>query len=280
MKRKFSKVRFVLLLFLLSILFLILWSFVIEPRLLVIHQQTIHVAGWPSKFGELKVAALSDIHAGSPHVSLSRVDSIVARTNELKPDLILLLGDYISRESQSHRYMEPEKVAKIFSRFEAPLGTIAVLGNHDWWFSGDRSRLALEKNGIVVLENEPRAIQRNGTQIWIYGVADLWTRHPDFGRLEEVPSGDFVIAITHNPDIFPRAPDRVRLTLAGHTHGGQVNLPFFGRPWLSSPYGQKYAAGLIREGDQQLFITTGIGTSIAPVRFRVPPEISLLTIGP
>lgn len=278
MKTHPSRIWIFIRLILVGILLLLIWSCLIEPRMLVIHRQEIHVAGWPQRFGTLTVAALSDIHAGSPHVNLERVESIVARTNELKPDLIVLLGDYISREFSSHRYMSPEKVAPILAGLKAPLGTIAVLGNHDWWFDGERSWVALKKNGVVVLENEPLAIHRGGAQIWIYGVADLWTRHPHYEKLKEIPAGDSIIAITHNPDIFPNVPDRVHLVLAGHTHGGQINLPFFGRPWSPSIYGEKYSAGLVQEGDHQLFVTTGIGTSIAPIRFRVPPEIALLTI--
>ena len=111
------------------------------------------------------------------------------------------------------------------------------------------------------------------------GLADLWTRPQRIQEtLNKVPYGSTILAITHNPDIFPRLPQNVQILLASHTHGGQVNFPIIGRPIEPSDFGQRYAAGHIFEDGHHLFVTTGIGTSILPIRFRVPPEIVLLTI--
>ena len=110
-------------------------------------------------------------------------------------------------------------------------------------------------------------------------MADLWTRTPDIpGTLKDIPDDDPILLLTHSPDVFPDIPARVSLTLAGHTHGGQVNLPLVGRPIVPSKYGQRYAAGHIIEQGRHLFVSTGVGTSIIPVRFRVPPEIQILTV--
>jgi predicted MPP superfamily phosphohydrolase len=115
--------------------------------------------------------------------------------------------------------------------------------------------------------------------VWVAGVGDLWTRDVDFGSaLRAVPEGEPVVLLTHNPDVFPGVPARVALTLAGHTHGGQVALPLVGRPIVPSKYGQRYAYGLVIEEGRALFVSPGIGTSIIPVRFRVPPEISMVTL--
>ena len=111
------------------------------------------------------------------------------------------------------------------------------------------------------------------------GLADLWTREPDVvGPLRDIPDDEPVIVLTHSPDVFPQVPVRVVLTLAGHTHAGQVVLPLLGRPIVPSRFGQRYAIGHVEEDGRHLFVTPGVGTSIIPVRFGVPPEISLLTL--
>jgi predicted MPP superfamily phosphohydrolase len=153
------------------------------------------------------------------------------------------------------------------------------LGNHDWWYNGFRVRSALEGVGIRVLENDVAHIERNGAAIWLAGLGDLWEGSPNIAKtLTKVTDDAPVIAFTHNPDIFPQIPARVALTITGHTHGGQVALPFIGRPIVPSQFGQRYAIGHIVDGSKHLFVTPGLGTSILPVRFLVRPEISLITI--
>jgi predicted MPP superfamily phosphohydrolase len=159
------------------------------------------------------------------------------------------------------------------------LGVYSVLGNHDWWYNGERVRRAFEQNGIRVLEDEVTEIKWHEKSFWLVGLADLWTRPQHINEtIAKVPERAPIIALTHNPDIFPRLPQRVPLLLAGHTHGGQVNFPLFGTPIVPSRFGAKYTAGHLFENGHHLFVTTGIGTSILPVRFRVPPEIVLLKI--
>jgi predicted MPP superfamily phosphohydrolase len=136
---------------------------------------------------------------------------------------------------------------------------------------------------VVVLENDAVRVERDGQGIWIAGVGDRLEGNPNITTalakpLTSTENGAAVIVITHNPDIFPSIPARVALTIAGHTHGGQVALPVIGRPITPSVFGERYAVGHVVEGPKHLFVTSGIGTSILPVRFRVPPEISLLTI--
>src|SRR5262249_8932651 len=136
------------------------------------------------------------------------------------------------------------------------LGSVAVLGNQDWWFDGPRVREALESAGITVLENGVVRINRARKPFWLAGLDDA-TRHPDIkGALAKIQTDEPVIVLSHNPDVFPRMPARVSLTLAAHTHGGQVQLPLLGRLIVPSTYGQRYAAGVVEEDGRRLFVTT------------------------
>lgn len=255
---------------------IVFWGFFIEPNLLVVRDQTIEIENWPRELDGLRVAVISDIHVGSSFITDQKLRTIVERTNQHQPELIVILGDYMTKA-----HVQPEVFGAILKDFSAPLGTYSVLGNHDWWFSGDKVRRGLEQNGIKVLENEVLQLNARGTSLWLVGLADLWSR-PKHQRIEEtvakVPEGQPLIALTHNPDIFPRLPQRVPLLLAGHTHGGQVRFPLIGTVVESSRYGDRYVRGHVVEDNHHLFVTTGIGTSIVPVRFGVMPEIVLLTL--
>ncbi len=261
--------------------FLILgaWAFVIEPNRLVIHEETIYLPNWLEPLDGTRVAAISDIHAGSPFINVEKLHQVVARTNGLHPDVIVLLGDFMVRDTWDSTPVEPEVIAQALKDLQAPLGVFAVLGNHDHWYNAEKVRAALENAGIRVLENDVTRLQKNGAAFWLAGLADAWTGKDDIaGTAKRVPVDEPAIVLTHNPDILPRLPSTLRLTLAGHTHGGQVNIPLLGRRIVPSEYGERYAAGHIEEDGKQLFVTTGIGTSVFPVRFRVPPEIALLNI--
>jgi uncharacterized protein len=251
----------------------LLWAFEIEPGVLVVRHRRMELAGWNS---DLKIAVLSDLHVGSPHVGLDKLRTIVERTNAENPALVVMLGDFVTGGPGGRHeanFVAPEQIAEELKNLRAPLGVYAVLGNHDWWFDGERVGKALTDAGIPVLEN--RAVHAG--HVWIGGIADFWTRVPDIaGTLEQVNGDDPVVLITHNPDIFPDVPARVSLTLAAHTHGGQVQLPIVGALITTSKLG--YNAGEFVEQGRHLFVTTGIGTSILPVRFGVPPEIVILTL--
>jgi predicted MPP superfamily phosphohydrolase len=258
---------------------LIFWGFFIEPNRLVLRQQTIQIENWPQELNGLRIAVIADIHAGAPFIDDKKLRLIVQRTNELRPDLIVILGDYMTGNGWVRRTMEPEVFAAVLKDFSAPLGVYSVLGNHDWWYGGKKVRGALEQNGVRVLEDEVAQVNTRGTSLWLAGLADLWTRPQHIEEtVSKVPEGAPVIALTHNPDIFPRLPQRVPLLLAGHTHGGQVRFPLIGSVVHSSRVGERYETGHVFENNHHLFVTTGIGTSILPVRFGVAPEIVLLTV--
>src|SRR5262245_34203528 len=246
-----------------ALIFLAFWTFFIEPNRLVLHQETIKIENWPEGLSGLRIAVMSDIHTGAPFINENKLRKIVEMTNRQSPDLIVILGDYMSPNNWRSRRVEPEVTAAVLRDLKAPLGVYAVLGNHDWWYNGEKVRRALEQNGIHVLENEVAEVKWRDGSFWIAGLADLWTRtqHVD-ETIAKAPPGATVIAITHNPDIFPRLPPSVPLLLAGHTHGGQVTLPLIGAAVVPSDFGQKYTAGHVYENGHHLFVTTGIGTSI------------------
>jgi uncharacterized protein len=192
---------------------------------------------------------------------------------------VFLVGDYVIHRVVGGRFMPPEAMAARLAGFRSRFGTFAVLGNHDWWYDGERVRRALQSAGITVLENESARIDRGADSVWVVGLADAWTRPIDLPRaFGSVPEGACVLAMVHEPDVFPRLPSRVAVTFAGHTHGGQVRFPLIGALIVPSDYGQRYAAGHVVEGGNDLFVTTGVGTSIIPVRFGVPPEVAIVTV--
>jgi len=257
----------------------LIYGFFIEPNRLIVRSETIQIQNWPPELSGLRIGVISDVHTGGPFIDEKKLRLIVERTNAQHPDLIVLLGDYMSPNSWHSHHVEPDVTAAVLKDLRAPLGVYSVLGNHDWWYDGAIVRKAFEAQGIPILENQVREIKWRDKSFWLAGLADYWTRAQ---RIEQtignVPPGATIIALTHNPDIFPRLPVNVPLMLAGHTHGGQVQVPFIGPPASSSERSRRFYEGHYFENGHHLFITTGIGTSLFPMRFRVPPEIVILTI--
>jgi predicted MPP superfamily phosphohydrolase len=247
----------------------------VEPRRLVVRELELVLPHWPARLAGLKAGVMSDLHAGVPHAGIGAIARAVDELNAREPDVHLLLGDYLDASQKWRRPLAPERIAKELARLEAPNGVVAVIGNHDWRNSGDRMWRALEQVGITVLEDE--AVALDG--FWVAGLADLRHRRPDIGKaLREVPPGAPVLMLSHDPDLFPGVPNRVSLTLAGHTHGGQVAIPGLRRPTLPSYYGERYARGHIVEHGRHLLVTSGVGTSGLPIRFLAPPEVYVLTL--
>lgn len=235
----------------------------------------------------LRVVALGDIHLGGPHVSASRLQSIVADVTALDADLVVLLGDYIDGHDPRARRSPAEREALerglvALSGLKAKLGVVAVLGNHDLWYDRGAVTDALTRASIPVLWNQHLVVHRpNGEDLAIVGLADATTGEPDYrAALADIPEGVDKIVLMHSPDPFADSPPGVALTLAAHTHCGQVLVPFIGRPQIPSHFGQRFACGLVRERGEPLFVTAGLGTSILPVRFLTPPEIVVATLVP
>ena len=259
---------------------------------------------------ELRIAIIADVHACNPWMSAERIEGIVARTNALQPDIILLLGDFSSGISSSFvtSDVHSSEWAPILAGLRAPLGRYAILGNHDWWEDRAAQRrghgptfgqIALEKAGVPVLQNDAVRLKHNGLPFWIAGLGDQlallpstqsgrtdWQGVDDLaGTLGAVKDDAPIILMAHEPDIFPKvlAAERpVALTVSGHTHGGQFRM-FGHSPVVPSRYGNRYAYGHVVEKrtggeDGHLLVSGGLGCSILPVRFGVPPEIVLLEL--
>jgi uncharacterized protein len=259
----------------------------IEPEELVTTTYRITPPGWQS--GRLRVAAIADLHAGGPNMTLEHIRRTVDQTNLLAPDIVVLLGDYVA----THRFVT-ERVpdaawAAEFARLSAPLGVWAILGNHDWWHDLAGVRAALAKVGIPVLENRALLLGEGRHRFWLAGLGDQLAyrlgpgafRGVDDldGTLAQVTTGDPVILLIHEPDLFPRISDRVALTLAGHTHGGQIRIPMIWPNLVPSHFGSRFAYGHIVEAGRHMVVSGGLGTSIVPVRLGVPPEIVHIEIG-
>ncbi len=243
---------------------------------------------WPAG-QKLTISVIADLHAGGPNMGIERISHIVETSNALGPDIVMLLGDFVA----THKFVTEPVPAPVWaaelSRLKAPLGVHAILGNHDWWFHEAEIRLALKRVGIPVMENDAVLLGEPGARFWLAGIGDQLAVPLGQGRfrgaddlpatLAKIGSDEPVILMVHEPDIFTRVPDRVSLTLAGHTHGGQVRVPFVWPAFVPSQYGARFAYGHIVEGGRDLIVSGGLGTSVVPMRVGVPPEIVHVELG-
>jgi predicted MPP superfamily phosphohydrolase len=259
-------------------------AFLWEPETLIVRRVEVVSALWKGE--PLRVGVISDIHGAGPHMSVGRLESIVAQMNSERPDIVLLLGDFVAgHEPMAERSVGDnaavmETLAPL-AKLRAPLGVWSVLGNNDWWYDGRAVEKGLQDAGVKVLENARVRVERAGGAFWLGGLADYESTRaqPSYGQtLDDLPDGDPVIVMSHWPDVFATAPDRVFVTFAGHTHCGQVNLPLFGRLMHASPGSEKWPCGLYTEWGRKLYVTGGVGVSIIPVRFLQPPEIGVVTL--
>jgi predicted MPP superfamily phosphohydrolase len=260
----------------------------IEPQQLVVTPYTLKPRGWPAG-RKLTITVIADLHAGGPDMPLPNVQRIVDTANALKSDVIVMLGDYIARYRFAvERIPDPVWAAEL-ARLQAPLGVWAILGNHDWWYDLAGVRNALAEVRIPLLENQAVLLGPEGERVWVAGIGDQIAYRIGHGRfrgvddlpgtLAQVTTDDPVILLAHEPDIFPRLPSRVALTFAGHTHGGQIRVPLIWPAFVPSRYGKRYAYGHVIERERHLIVSGGLGTSIIPARFGVPPEIVHVTLG-
>jgi len=256
-----------------------LWAFWLEPASLHNENHVITLPSWPAKCDGVRVALLADLHVGSPFNGTDKLERIVDMTLAAKPDLILLLGDYVIHRVVGGKFIAPEKIARSLSRLSAPAGVFAVLGNHDRWYFAKQIENAITGAGISVLEDAAVSVRSGQCEFWLVGLSDFLTGPRDYRAvLAKLPLHEPALAFTHNPDLFPVVPGNVDLIFAGHTHGWQVDFPGIGRSIVPSTYGQLYDMGHIVENGRHLLVSPGLGTSILPVRFLVPPEVSVVTI--
>ncbi len=254
--------------------FLSAWTFWLEPSSLKIQNYSLSLPH-KIKIPNITVGIVSDIHIGRYFGDENRLRKIVDLLKQQNPDLIVFLGDFVAQTDASAFV----KSAHELQSLNPPLGVFAVLGNHDWWSGKTTVVAALKNNGIHLIDNEIVKIQFKEQTFQLAGFGDFLEDPNVFNFIKENQKFEIpTIGITHNPDIFPLTPSSLSLLLAGHTHGGQVNFPFIGSPIVPSKYKQRYRYGIINENNHHLFVTSGTGNSILPVRFRVPPEIVIMDI--
>jgi uncharacterized protein len=247
----------------------------IEPDWVQVRYVPLKLDRLPAAFRNYTIAHISDIHMGE-WMTEARLQSAVELVNVLRPDIIAITGDFVSRTTPPimSSLMEP------LSALYAPDGKFAVLGNHDYSYSPKRVRAVLAECGIVELKNSIRTITRRGENFHVAGVEDVVYHHDNLDAvLEALPEDGFTILLAHEPDFadISAATGRFDLQLSGHTHGGQVRLPFVGMPLLPS-YGQRYPSGLYTVGNMHVYTNRGLGMIAPYVRFNAPPEITLFIL--
>jgi predicted MPP superfamily phosphohydrolase len=257
---------------------LLIWSFGIEPSLLI--QKDIKIPRWQGP--NLRIAFFSDLHAGAPHINEHYIKNLILRINALAPDLILIGGDLVINGVVGGKYMPIEQVASMLKELKAPLGCYAVLGNHDWWNNGDKIKEALQKNGINVLDNNSKLIPVvPNFNFWLVGIGDEFTGHANvdfaFSQINSELDAPKILFM-HDPAALFQVKSKFFLTLAGHMHGGQVFIPGIGAIITPGKAPRDWAGGWIDFELGSLFVSKGIGTSILPVRFNAPPEFVILDL--
>lgn len=249
----------------------------------VVRRLRVDVAHWPADTRPVTVALLSDIHIGSRAMDPARLSRIADQIDAAHPDLVLIAGDFIyGHDPAEGARLAPQLIAPM-RRLHAPLGVIAVPGNHDHWTGVGPVRRALGAAGVTMLANQ--AVRRG--PLLILGFDDSFSGHADVGATlrSGAGQGGLPVALTHSPGLIPRLPPSVHLLLAGHTHCGQVVLPLIGAPtdWPDPPkrlYNPRYRCGVVRDPGRVTVVTAGMGTSGHAVRLGAPPDFWLLTLMP
>lgn len=250
------------------------WQATSEPSL---RSARIALRDWPAGARPVRAVLISDLHVAGPDMPPERLRRIVDRINALRPDVVLIAGDLVGdKRLSTRRYPLREAIAPL-AALRARLGVVAVLGNHDHWRNAAAARAALRSAVVIVLDNRAVALG----PLAIGGVNDDFTGHARVAEVVEAVRAlrGARLLLSHSPDPFPQVPSDIGLTLAGHTHCGQIVLPWVGAPATMSRYGDRYRCGFVRENGKLLLVTAGLGTSIAPLRIGAPPEIWLLTLG-
>lgn len=253
------------------------WSFGIEPGSLQQRQLTLASAGWTG--APLTIAVAADLHVGAPHAGLPMLKKVVDQLNASQPDLILLPGDFVIQGVLAGKPVAPATIAGELARLKAPLGVFATLGNHDWWLDGEQVRQVLTDAGITVVENMAVPLASAAGPLWLVGIGDDMTGHAHPEKaFSGIPADAKLIVMMHDPANAPSLPASSLVAFAGHTHGGQVRLPFLGALLTPGRAPRQHAYGWIADVPAPTFVTSGVGTSILPIRFNSPPETVLLRL--
>ena len=256
-------------------------SILIEPNRPRVVRQDFILPRWPERLNGFTVALLSDFHY-DPYFSVHPLRSSIPIVNSLHPDLIVLVGDFVTKhmvgDGRKSAFVA-EPCAQLLRHMTAPHGLWAVMGNHDEGTDYRFVTRALQAENIYVLANQSQAIEQDGARFWLAGVNDVLSRTADLSKtLRRVPADEAVVLLAHEPDFADEAATfPIDLQLSGHSHGGQVRIPFL--PPLYLPrMAKKYVWGPYRVGPLSLYTTAGLGTIGLPMRLNCPPEITLLTL--
>ncbi|MGI8923617.1 MAG: metallophosphoesterase [Fimbriimonadales bacterium] len=256
----------------------VLDAILVEPRWLALETVEVPIEDLPAPFDGYRIAQLSDFHYPNC-ISEGFICKAFALTAEFNPDIIALTGDFVHSYDRAERDSLPTpSLTGVLAGASAPDGVIGVLGNHDHWFGASGVRAELLKTAVKLLENENLVVRRGSDSIAFSGLGDFWEGEIDLDRtLGALPPHMPRIVLQHNPDlaeVFP-AGYRVDLQLSGHTHGGQIRVPFGPAPLVPSKYGNKYRQGLVQGPRHPVYISRGIGVSSPiPLRFWCRPEVS------
>ncbi len=236
------------------------------------------LAEWPINTPSMTVAVISDIHIGNRAMDAHRLSRIVDQVNALRPDLILIAGDFfIAGHKEGSSVALAPALTRPLARLNARVGKFAVIGNHDHWTGAAAVRLALERAGVAILDNEA---ERWGA-LTVVGIGDRHTGHDDIATAmaaaRALPGPRIIIS--HGPDIVPDLPMDAPLVVVGHTHCGQIIVPLWGPLAVPSRYGRRYLCGIVRERGRATIVSAGLGASIIPIRYGAPPDIWMLTVG-
>jgi predicted MPP superfamily phosphohydrolase len=258
---------------------LVVWAAWIEPDSLRVTEYPLRLLQCPPALAGLRISVIADVHAGAPFIDEDKIRKIVELSNRTHPDLVLLPGDIFVQEVRFGHDLPPEEVAAILAGLKARLGVYAIFGNHDYERDPPKLRRLLAKAGIVLLENTAVSIRHGDAPFWLLGISDATEGHADVNlALQAVTDRAPIIAFTHNPWPFETLPSRISLLVAGHSHGGQIRIPWLSERLMPPALRLPFIAGHYQR-TSDLFVSTGIGTTHFALRFRVPPEISVLTLG-
>jgi predicted MPP superfamily phosphohydrolase len=250
------------------------WGVVVRRRWVRTRELDIVIPGLPAAFDGYRVAQLSDLHLGG--LTPPKWGEAWARlTNAALPDLVAVTGDLVSSGTDFHH-----DIARVIGRLRATDGVYVSMGNHDYFGDGEPLVTLLRQTGAVVLRNEGRKVTRHGAQLFVAGVDDTWTKRADLIRtLADRDPEACTLLLAHDPELFPLAARHgVNLVLSGHTHGGQIALPFFPELLGLGKLAHRFHLGLYRDGDSSLYVHGGLGTTGPPIRVGVAPEIAILTL--
>lgn len=252
------------------------WGVMQEPNQLRYTQARMKSGQFPLHWQPIRIVVVSDLHMGSPYIDLDKLETVVGLINSAEPDVVLLLGSFMPGDFFKTP-ISPLDFAPVLGKIKAKYGALALLSRHDRLNGGKQLVAALKKANVTVLSDSAASIKlAQKKRVWIVGFGDRPGNYQNV--MAQLPKGEPVFGMVHNPAHFPKIPQKVDIVFAGYTHGGLVNVPKYPLPVLPTGVPKRYAYGLIGENERQMFVTAGIGTDEYPIRLNNRPEILVVTV--